>query len=126
MEKLLEKALRWIICLQILKKVLENANKKIIQPVQASRNQVSNENSILDIPEEINTTTEKGLPHTVNLSDNGNTRENIINTTLSRNNSVLSPSNLKRILATEKRAVKKLKSGNANETIDEIFKNRNV
>ena len=89
------------------KEALENANKKTIQQVQANRNQVSNENSILDIPEEINTTTEKELPHNINLSDNGNTREDRINTTLSRNNSVLSPSNLKRILATEKKRLKR-------------------
>lgn len=74
---------------------LENVNKKTIQPVQASQNQVSNENSILDIPEENNTTTEKELPLNIDLSDN--------------ENAILSPSNLKRILATEKGAVKKIK-----------------
>ena len=74
---------------------LENANKKTIQPVQANQNQVSNENSILNIPEEINTTTEKELPLNIDLSDN--------------ENAILSPSNLKRILATEKSALKKIK-----------------
>ena len=74
---------------------LENANKKTIQPVQANQNQVSNENSILNIPEEKNTTTEKELPLNIDLSDN--------------ENAILSPSNLKRILATEKSAVKKIK-----------------
>ena len=147
---------------------LENVNKNTIQPVQASQNQVSNENSILDIPEEKNTTTEKELPLNIDLPDN--------------ENAILSPSNLKRILATEKGAIKKikkitqkekkkiknkdsksperrttrriakdlnrkritvknvskplsmitsitekkLKSGRANETIDEIFQNWNV
>ena len=74
---------------------LENVNKNTIQPVQASQNQVSNENSILDIPEEENTTTEKELPLNIDLSDN--------------ENAILSPSNLKRILATEKSAIKKIK-----------------
>ena len=146
---------------------LENVNKKTIQH-DTSQNQVSNENSILDIPEEENSTTEKELPLNIDLSNN--------------ENAILSPSNLKRILATEKRAVKKIKkirqeekkklknkdsqsperrttrktardlnkkritvkdvskplstitsktdkkpkSGNANETIDEIFQNWNV
>ena len=66
---------------------LENVNKKTIQH-DTSQNQVSNENSILNIPEEKNTTTEKELPLNIDLSDNENT--------------ILSPSNLKRILATEK------------------------
>ena len=168
--------------LETQKEALENSNKKTMQPVQASQNQVFNENSILDISGDKNTTTEKELPLNIDLSDNGNTLENTNNTTLSGNNAVLSPSNLKRILATEKRAVKKikkirqeekkklknkdsksperrttrkiardlnkkritvknvskplstitsktdkkLKSGNANETIDEIFQNWNV
>ena len=146
---------------------LENVNKKTIQH-DTSQNQVSNENSILDIPEEENSTTEKELPLNIDLSDN--------------ENAILSPSNLKRILATEKSAIKKikqitqkekkknknkgskspekrttrriakdlnrkritvknvskplsmitsitekkLKSGRANETIDEIFQNWNV
>ena len=73
------------------KEALENANKKTIQPVQASQNQVSNENSILNIPEEKNTTTEKELPLNIDLSGNGNTLESTNNSTLSRNNAVLSP-----------------------------------
>ena len=145
---------------------LETANNKTIQPIQASQNQVSNESP--NIPEEKDTTTEKELPLNIDLSDN--------------ENAILSPSNLKRILAAEKSALKKikqitqkekkkiknkgsktpekrttrriardlnrkritvknvskplsmitsktkkkLKSGNANETIDEIFQNWNV
>ena len=156
------------ISLETQNEALENTNKKTIQPVQESQNQVSNENSILNIPEEENATTEKELPLNIDLSDNENT--------------ILSPSNLKRILATEKSALKKIKqitqkekkknknkgsktpekrttrrtatdlnrkritvknvskplsmitsktekkrkSGNANETIDEIFQNWNV
>ena len=73
---------------------LENVNKKTIQH-DTSQNQVSNENSILDIPEEENSTTEKELPLNIDLSDN--------------ENAILSPSNLKRILATEKNAIKKIK-----------------
>lgn len=156
------------ISLETQNEALENTNKKTIQPVQESQNQVSNENSILNIPEEENAATEKELPLNIDLSDNENT--------------TLSPSNLKRILATEKSALKKIrqimqkekkknknkgsktpekrttrrtatdlnrkritvknvskplsmitsktekkrKSGNANETIDEIFQNWNV
>jgi hypothetical protein len=156
------------ISLETQNESLENTNKKTIQPVQESQNQVSNENSILNIPEEENAATEKELPLNIDLSDNENT--------------TLSPSNLKRILATEKSALKKIrqimqkekkknknkgsktpekrttrrtatdlnrkritvknvskplsmitsktekkrKSGNANETIDEIFQNWNV
>ena len=81
---------------------LENSNKETIQPVQASQNQVSNENSILDISGDKNKTAEKELPLNIDLSDNGNTPENT-------NNTILSPSNLKRILATEKSALKKIK-----------------
>ena len=156
------------ISLETQNEALENTNKKTIQPVQESQNQVSNENSILNIPEENNATTEKELPLNIDLSDNENT--------------ILSPSNLKRILTAEKIALKKIKqiaqkekkknknkglrtpekrttrkiardlnkkritvknvseplsmitsktekkrkSGNANETIDEIFQNWNV
>ena len=81
---------------------LENANKKTIQQVQESQNQVSNENSILNIPEEKNAITEKELPLNIDLSDNGNTPENT-------NNTILSSSNLKRILATENRVAKQIK-----------------
>ena len=87
--------------LETQKEALENSNKKTMQPVQASQNQVFNENSILDISGDKNTTTEKELPLNIDLSDNGNTLENTNNTTLSGNNAVLSPSNLKRILATD-------------------------
>ena len=73
---------------------LENVNKKTIEH-DTSQNQVSNENSILDIPEEENSTTEKELPLNIDLSNN--------------ENAILSPSNLKRILATEKSAIKKIK-----------------
>ena len=38
--------------LETKNEAMENANIKTIQPVQASQNQFSNENSILDIPEE--------------------------------------------------------------------------
>ena len=156
------------ISLETQNEALENTNKKTIQPVQESQNQVSNENSILNIPEENNATTEKELPLNIDLSNNENT--------------ILSPSNLKRILTAEKSALKKIKqiaqkekkknnnkglrtpekrttrriardlnrkritvknvyeplsmitsktekkrkSGNANETIDEIFQNWNV
>ena len=161
--------------LESQKEALENSNKETMQPVQASQNQVSNENSILDIPGDKNKTAEKELPLNIDLSDNGNTPQNT-------NNTILSPSNLKRILATEKRVAKQIKkitqkekkklknkdsksperrttrkaardlnrkritvknvskplsmitsktekkrkSGNANETIDEIFQNWNV
>ena len=83
------------ISLETQNEALENTNKKTIQPVQESQNQVSNENSILNIPEEENATTEKELPLNIDLSDNENT--------------ILSPSNLKRILATEKSALKKIR-----------------
>ena len=73
---------------------LENVNKKTIEH-DTSQNQVSNENSILNIPEEKNAITEKELPLNIDLSDN--------------ENAILSPSNLKRILATEKSALKKIK-----------------
>ena len=76
------------ISLETQNEALENTNKKTIQPVQESQNQVSNENSILNIPEEKDASTEKELPLNIELSDNENT--------------ILSPSNLKRILATEK------------------------
>ena len=50
---------------------LENVNKKTLEH-DTSQNQVSNENSILDIPEEKSTTTEKELPLNIDLSDNEN------------------------------------------------------
>ena len=83
------------ISLETQNEALENTNKKTVQPVQESQNQVSNENSILNIPEEKNATTENDLPLNIDLSDNENT--------------ILSPSNLKRILAVEKNALKKIK-----------------
>ena len=83
------------ISLETQNEALENTNKKTVQPVQESQNQVSNENSILNIPEEKNAITEKELPLNIDLLDNENT--------------ILSPSNLKRILATEKSAIKKIK-----------------
>ena len=83
------------ISLETQNEALENTNKKTIQPVQESQNQVSNENSILNIPEENNATTEKELPLNIDLSNNENT--------------ILSPSNLKRILTAEKSALKKIK-----------------
>merc|ERR1712082_7536 len=89
------------ISLETQNEALENTNKKTIQPVQESQNQVSNENSIINIPEEEIATTEKELPLNIDLSDNENT--------------ILSPSNLKRILATEKSALKKIRQIMQNE-----------
>ena len=83
------------ISLETQNEALENTNKKTVQPVQESQNQVSNENSILNILEEKDATTEKELPLNIDLSDNENT--------------ILSPSNLKRILTAGKSALKKIK-----------------
>ena len=77
--------------LESQKEALENSNKETMQPVQANQNQVSNENSILDISGDKNKTAEKELPLNIDLSDNGNTLDRTINTALSRNIAALSP-----------------------------------
>ena len=95
------------------KEALETSNKKKSQSENGNENLVSNENDIEGSNLEIlnsSVETEK-FPNDKASSVNEitPTSEKRIDRNISRNNSILTPSDLKRILSTEKRAMRKIK-----------------
>ena len=95
------------------KEALETPNKKKSQSENGNENPVSNENDIGGSNLEIlnsSVETEK-FPNdkTSSVNKNTPTSEKRIDRNISRNNSILTPSDLKRILSTEKRAMRKIK-----------------
>ena len=92
---------------------LETPNKKKPQSEKGNENRMSNENDIeTSIPEILNSSTEtEKIPNdkTSSVNENTTTSEKRIDRNISRNNSILTPSDLKRILSTEKRAMRKIK-----------------
>ena len=95
------------------KEALETSNKKKSQSENGNENLVSNENDIGGSNLEIlnsSVETEK-LPNdkTSSVNENTTASEKRIDRNISRNNSILTPSDLKRILSTEKRAMRKIK-----------------
>ena len=95
------------------KEALETSNKKKSQSENGNENPVSNENDIGGSNLEIlnsSVETEK-LPNdkTSSVNENTTASEKRIDRNISRNNSILTPSDLKRILSTEKRAMRKIK-----------------
>ena len=95
------------------KEALETSNKKKSQSENGNENLVSNENDIEGSNLEIlnsSVETEK-FPNdkTSSVNKNTPTSEKKIDRNISRNNSILTPSDLKRILSTEKRAMRKIK-----------------
>ena len=95
------------------KEALETSNKKKSQSENGNENLVSNENDIEGSNLEIlnsSVETEK-FPNdkTSSVNKNTPTSEKRIDRNISRNNSILTPSDLKRILSTEKRAMRKIK-----------------
>ncbi len=95
------------------KEALETSNKKKSQSENGNENLVSNENDIGGSNLEIlnsSVETEK-LPNdkTSSVNENTTASEKRIDRNISRNNSILTPSDLKRILSTDKRAMRKIK-----------------
>lgn len=92
---------------------LETPNKKKPQSEKGNEIRMSNENDIeTSIPEILNSSTEtEKIPNdkTSSVNENTTTSEKRIDRNISRNNSILTPSDLKRILSTEKRAMRKIK-----------------
>ena len=95
------------------KEALETPNKKKSQSENGNENPVSNENDIGGSNLEIlnsSVETEK-FPNdkASSVNENTPTSEKRIDRNISRNKSILTPSDLKRILSTEKRAMSKIK-----------------
>ena len=95
------------------KEALETPNKKKSQSENGNENLVSNENDIGGSNLEIlnsSVETEK-FPNdkASSVNENTPTSEKRIDRNISRNKSILTPSDLKRILSTEKRAMRKIK-----------------
>ena len=92
---------------------LETPNKKKPQSEKGKENRMSNENDIeTSIPEILNSSTEtEKIPNdkTSSVNENTTTSEKRIDRNISRNKPILTPSDMKRILSTEKRAMRKIK-----------------
>ena len=92
---------------------LETPNKKKPQSEKGNENRMSNENDIeTSIPEILNSSTEtEKIPNdkTSSVNENTTTSEKRIDRNISRNRPILTPSDMKRILSTEKRAMRKIK-----------------
>ena len=95
------------------KEALETSNKKKSQSENGNENLVSNENDIEGSNLEIlnsSVETEK-FPNdkASSVNENTPTSEKRIDRNISRNKPILTPSDMKRILSTEKRAIRKIK-----------------
>ena len=92
---------------------LETPNKKKPQSEKGNEIRMSNENDIeTSIPEILNSSTEtEKIPSdkTSSVNENTTTSEKRIDRNISRNKPILTPSDMKRILSTEKRAMRKIK-----------------
>ena len=92
---------------------LETPNKKKPQSEKGNEIRMSNENDIeTSIPEILNSSTEtEKIPNdkTSSVNENTTTSEKRIDRNISRNKPILTPSDMKRILSTEKRAIRKIK-----------------
>ena len=92
---------------------LETPNKKNPQSEKGNEIRMSNENDIeTSIPEILNSSTEtEKIPNdkTSSVNENTTTSEKRIDRNISRNKPILTPSDMKRILSTEKRAMRKIK-----------------
>ena len=92
---------------------LETPNKKKPQSEKGNENRMSNENDIeTSIPEILNSSVEtEKIPNdkTSSVNENTTTSEKRIDRNISRNKPILTPSDMKRILSTEKRAMRKIK-----------------
>ena len=92
---------------------LETPNKKKPQSEKGNEIRMSNENDIeTSIPEILNSSTEtEKIPNdkTSSVNENTTTSEKRIDRNISRNRPILTPSDMKRILSTEKRAMRKIK-----------------
>ena len=92
---------------------LETPNKKKPQSEKGNEIRMSNENDIeTSIPEILNSSTEtEKIPNdkTSSVNENTTTSEKRIDRNISRNKPILTPSDMKRILSTEKRAMRKIK-----------------
>ena len=93
------------------KEALETSNKKKTQLEKGNKNRISNENDIEGSNLEfLNSSVEtENLPNdkTLFVNENTTTSEKRIDRNISSNNSILTPSDLKRILSAEKGAMKK-------------------
>ena len=102
------------------KEALETSNKKKSQSENGNENLVSNENDIEGSNLEIlnsSVETEK-FPNdkASSVNENTPTSEKRIDRNISRNNSILTPSDLKRILSTEKKSDEKNKTNSTSGT----------
>ena len=92
---------------------LDTPNKKKPQSEKGNEIRMSNENDIeTSIPEILNSSTEtEKIPNdkTSSVNENTTTSEKRIDRNISRNKPILTPSDMKRILSTEKRAMRKIK-----------------
>ena len=94
------------------KEALEKSNKNKTSLEKENQDQASNQNNASDTAAILNSSVEtEQLPNDTSLPVNENTPSpgKRVRKTLSRENSMLSPADLKKILSTEKRAIKKIK-----------------
>ena len=95
------------------KEALEKSNKNKTSLEKENQDQASNQNNASDTAAILNSSVEtEQLPNDTSLPVNENTPSpgKRVRKTLSRENSMLSPADLKKILSTEKRAIKKNKT----------------
>ena len=94
------------------KETLEKSNKNKTSLEKTNQDQASNQNDASDTAAILNSSVEtEQLPNDTSLPVNANTPspEKRVHKNLSMENSMLSPADLKKILSTEKRAIKKIK-----------------
>ena len=94
------------------KEALEKSNKNKTSLEKENQDQASNQNNASDTAAILNSSVEtEQLPNDTSLPVNENTPSpgKRVRKTLSRENSMLSPADLKKILSTQKRAIKKIK-----------------
>ena len=105
------------------KESLENIMSKSTPISESNQKQLSNTGGVINVSEDVDSTISVDNPQNSNLSKDGDSFGESDKNKSSKNDSLLSPSNLKRIISSEKRAMEKIKSLTRNEKKRKEFKN---
>ena len=105
------------------KESLENIMSKSTPISESNQKQLSNTGGVINVSEDLDSTISVDNPQNSNLSKDGDSFGESDKNKSSKNDSLLSPSNLKRIISSEKRAMEKIKSLTRNEKKRKEFKN---
>ena len=105
------------------KESLENIMSKSTPISESNQKQLSNTGGVINVSEDVDSSISVDNPQNSSISKDDDSLGKSDKPKSSKNDSLLSPSNLKRIISSEKRAMEKIKSLTCNEKKRKEFKN---